>query len=75
MRGEVHEVQPRGGGVVSERPKVPPAGRVLGWVLVVVAAAFAARMVWEILRPLVPVLVALLAVGLVYQLIFRRWFS
>jgi hypothetical protein len=60
---------------VNERPKVPPAGRVLGWVLVVVAAAFAARIVWEILRPLVPVLVALLAVGIVYLLIFRRWFS
>ncbi|WP_091039721.1 hypothetical protein [Glycomyces harbinensis] len=60
---------------MSERPKVPPAGRVLGWVLVVVAAAFAARMVWEVLRPLLPVLVALLAVGLVYQLIFRRRLS
>ncbi|SDE27565.1 hypothetical protein SAMN05216270_11715 [Glycomyces harbinensis] len=54
---------------------MPPAGRVLGWVLVVVAAAFAARMVWEVLRPLLPVLVALLAVGLVYQLIFRRRLS
>ncbi|MCD0446234.1 hypothetical protein LO763_21720 [Glycomyces sp. A-F 0318] len=60
---------------MSESPKVPPAGRVLGWVLVVVAAAFAARMVWEILRPLVPILIALLAVGLVYLLILRRWFS
>ncbi|MDN3240894.1 hypothetical protein [Glycomyces tritici] len=71
----MHQVQPRGDAGMSERPKVPPAGRVLGWVLVVVAVAFAARMVWEILRPLVPVLIALLAVGIVYLLIFRRWFS
>jgi hypothetical protein len=35
-------------------------GRILGWLLVAVSVALAARLVWELLAPLLPILVCLL---------------
>jgi hypothetical protein len=58
---------------MSDHPGIPLAGRILGWMLVVVAGAVAARIVWEVLWPLLPALVPLLALGLVYLLCVRGW--
>lgn len=40
--------------------RVPVPGRILGWLLVAVSVALAARLVWELLAPLLPILVCLL---------------
>lgn len=47
-------------------------GRIIGYALAVVVVAAAARAVWELLEPMVPVLVTLLALTGIYWLIFRR---
>jgi hypothetical protein len=36
------------------------AGRVTGWLIVAVVTALAARLVWELLAPLLPIFVCLL---------------
>lgn len=56
--------------VVSDKP--PLVGRLIGWLLVVVALTVAARVVWELLWPLLPVLVGMLGLGAVYMVIARR---
>ncbi|WP_199040072.1 hypothetical protein [Glycomyces salinus] len=58
---------------MSDRPRVPAAGRIVGWIVVVVALAYGARLVWELLRPLVPLLVAIVVMGVVYFFITRGW--
>lgn len=54
----------------GDKPPVP--GRIIGYALAVVVVAAAARAVWELLQPLLPVLVTLLALAGIYWLIFRR---
>lgn len=54
----------------GDKPPVP--GRIIGYALAVVVVAAAARAVWELLEPMVPVLVTLLALTGIYWLIFRR---
>jgi len=45
--------------VSSAKPPLP--GRIVGYAVAVVVVAASARLVWELLSPLLPVLVALLA--------------
>ena len=44
----------------SAKPPLP--GRIVGYAVAVVVVAASARLVWELLSPLLPVLVALLAI-------------
>jgi len=55
---------------VSEHPPLP--GRIVGYALAVVVVAAAARAVWELLSPLVPVLLTLLGLVAVYWVILGR---
>jgi hypothetical protein len=49
-------------------------GRVVGYALTLVVVAVAARLVWELLRPLLPTVSGLLvAAALGYWLLRRRW--
>lgn len=57
---------------MAERPPLP--GRIIGYALAVMVVAGAARAVWELLQPLVPVLLTLLGLVAVYWVIFRRPF-
>jgi hypothetical protein len=58
---------------VSDRStRVPFPGRILGWLLVIVSVALAARLVWELLAPLLPVVVCLLIIGGVLWSAVRR---
>lgn len=57
---------------MAERP--PLAGRIIGYVFMVVVVAGAARLVWELLQPLVPVLVTLLGLVAVFWVVVRRPF-
>lgn len=57
---------------MADRPPLP--GRLIGYALAVVVVAAAARAVWELLQPLVPVLLILLGLVAVYWVIFRRPF-
>ncbi|MDQ3151014.1 MAG: hypothetical protein M3R63_04585 [Actinomycetota bacterium] len=43
----------------GDKPPLP--GRIVGYAVAVVVVAASARLVWELLSPLLPVLVALLA--------------
>ncbi len=52
---------------MGERPPLP--GRIVGYAVMVVVAAAAARAVWELLFPLVPLLVALLMFGAIFWLV------
>ncbi|MGH3903845.1 MAG: hypothetical protein ACRDTE_06610 [Pseudonocardiaceae bacterium] len=54
------------------KDKSPLPGRIIGYALAVVVVAAAARAVWELLQPLVPVLLTLLALVGVYWVIFGR---
>lgn len=54
----------------GDKPPVP--GRIIGYALATVVVAACARAVWELLEPLLPVLVMLLALAGIYWLIFRR---
>lgn len=58
------------GGVSDAKPPLP--GRIIGYAVAVVVVAAAARAVWELLQPLVPVLVVLLALAGLYWLVFGR---
>ena len=42
-------------------------------VVVILAVAVGARVAWELLTPLVPVLLVLVGLGVVYALMFGRW--
>jgi large-conductance mechanosensitive channel len=44
----------------GDKPPLP--GRIVGYAVAVVVVAASARLVWELLSPLLPVLVALLAI-------------
>jgi len=57
---------------MAERPPLP--GRIIGYAVMVVVVAGAARAVWELLQPLVPVLVTLLGLVAIYWVIVRRPF-
>lgn len=57
---------------MSDRPPLP--GRIIGYCLAVVVVAGAARLVWALLQPLVPVLLTLLGLVAVYWVVFRRPF-
>ena len=48
------------------------AETLLGMALLLLASAFVLRWAWQIVRPLVPVLVVVMAVGIVVRLVFRR---
>jgi hypothetical protein len=52
--------------------RVPLPGRILGWLLVAVSVALAARLVWELLAPFLPVLICLLMTGGVLWLAIGR---
>jgi MFS superfamily sulfate permease-like transporter len=52
--------------------KPPLPGRIVGYALAVVVVAAAARATWELLQPLLPVLVTLVALAGIYCLIFGR---
>lgn len=54
----------------EHRPPLP--GRIIGYALAVVVVAGAARLVWELLQPLVPVLVTLLVLAGIYWFILGR---
>lgn len=56
---------------MSERRR-PLPGRVIGYALAVVVVAGVARAVWELLQPLVPVLLTLLGLVAVYWVILGR---
>ena len=47
-------------------------GRALGLVLVVVVTALAARLVWLLLEPLMPVLLSLLGLATIYRFVLGR---
>lgn len=54
--------------------KAPLPGRIVGYALAVVVVAGAARVVWELLHPLLPVLVTFLVLVGIYWVIFGgRW--
>ncbi len=56
-------------------PRLLFPGQIIGYALAVVVVAGAARLVWELLQPWVPVLVTLLALVGIYWFIlggFRR---
>ncbi|MGQ0572920.1 MAG: hypothetical protein ACT4RN_01805 [Pseudonocardia sp.] len=57
---------------MAERP--PLAGRIIGYAFMVVVVAGAARLVWELLQPLVPVLLTLLGLVAVFWVVIRRPF-
>jgi hypothetical protein len=52
--------------------KPPLPGRIVGYALAVVVVAAAARATWELLQPLLPVLVTLVTLAGIYWLIFGR---
>lgn len=52
--------------------KPPLPGRIVGYAFAVVVVAASARLVWELLQPLLPVLVTLVALAGIYWLIFGR---
>ncbi|MDQ3154023.1 MAG: hypothetical protein M3R63_20670 [Actinomycetota bacterium] len=52
--------------------RAPLPGRIVGYALAVVVVAAVARMVWELLLPLVPVLVTLLVLVGIYWFMFGR---
>ncbi|MGH7928888.1 MAG: hypothetical protein ACREQV_13960 [Candidatus Binatia bacterium] len=54
----------------KDKPPIP--GRIVGYALAVMVVAAAARAVWELLQPLVPVLLTLLALAGIYWVIFGR---
>ncbi len=54
----------------DRRPPLP--GRIIGYAIAVVVVAAAARAVWELLQPLVPVLLILLALAGIYWIILSR---
>jgi len=47
--------------------------KVMSAVVVVLAVAVGARVAWELLAPLVSVLLVLVGLGVVYALVFGRW--
>ena len=54
----------------SDKPPLP--GRIVGYAVAVVIVAASARLVWELLQPLVPVLLVLVAlVGILWFVIGR----
>ena len=54
---------------MSGNTRAPLPGRIIGYALVVVVVAWAARMVWELLAPLVPALSAVVVLaGLLWLL-------
>jgi len=54
----------------SDKPPLP--GRIVGYAVAVVVVAASARLVWELLQPLVPVLLVLVAlVGILWFVIGR----
>lgn len=59
---------------MSEQRKPPLAGRLLGWVVVLLLAAIAARVVWDVLAPLWPSLSGLLVIALLARQLARRKF-
>lgn len=52
--------------------RLPLPGRIIGYALTVVVVAVAARVVWELLNPLLPVLCTLLALVGVYWVVLGR---
>jgi hypothetical protein len=54
-----------------DRFPVPINGRIVGFAIAVLVEAIALRVAWEVVRPIVPSLVSLLALGVVYHVIFR----
>ncbi|MGH2366911.1 MAG: hypothetical protein ACRDI2_01825 [Chloroflexota bacterium] len=54
------------------KDKPPLPGRIIGYALAVVVVAAAARAVWELLQPLVPVLLILLVLAGIYWIILGR---
>ena len=54
----------------GDKPPLP--GRIVGYAAAVVVVAASARLVWELLSPLLPVLVALLALVGIYGFIVGR---
>ena len=54
----------------GDKPPVP--GRIIGYAVAVVVVAASARLVWELLSPLLPVLVALLALVGIYGFIVGK---
>jgi len=54
----------------GDKPPLP--GRIVGYAVAVVVVAASARLVWELLQPLVPVLLVLVAlVGILWFVIGR----
>lgn len=59
---------------MSEQRKPPLAGRVLGWIVVLLLAAIAARVIWDVLAPLWPSLSGLLIIALLARHLAKRKF-
>lgn len=53
-------------------PRAPLAGRVVGYALMVVVVAWAARATWELLTPLLPALSTLVGLAAVWWLLLGR---
>ena len=54
------------------KAKPPLPGRIVGYALVVVVVAASARATWELLQPLVPVLLVLVALVGIFWLVVGR---
>ena len=54
----------------GEKPPLP--GRIVGYAVAVVVVAASARLVWELLSPVLPVLVTLLVLVGIYWFILGR---
>jgi large-conductance mechanosensitive channel len=52
--------------------KPPLPGRIVGYAVAVVVVAASARLVWELLQPLVPVLLVLVALVGIFWLVVGR---
>ena len=54
----------------GDKPPVP--GRIIGYALAVVVVAAAARTVWELLQPMLPMLLVLVALVGIFWLVVGR---
>lgn len=50
--------------------RLPLPGAIIGYALAIVVAAVAARIVWELLQAILPVLITVIALAGIYWLIF-----
>ena len=49
----------------------PINGRIVGFAIAVIAAAISIRVAWTVVQPIVPSMVSLLALVIIYRVMFR----